>query len=94
MLNSRLLNATLKRIDEANLTEYILPVASIHDATYFLVRNKPEYLEFIQKVVEEEASWNDLPDIKHDVVKPSGSLDVFYPDWSNPIKPKEFINKE
>ena len=30
-------------------------------------------------------AWDDLPELKHPVVKITSSLDVFWPNWSNSI---------
>ena len=30
--------------------------------------------------------WNELPELQHPTVKLGAQLEVYYPDWSNPIK--------
>jgi hypothetical protein len=30
--------------------------------------------------------WNELPELQHPTVKLGAQLEVYYPDWSTPIK--------
>ena len=85
LLNNRAMNAVLKRIDKAGLTEDIYPIAAIHDACYYMVRNDIQTILWLNQAVTEEAKWQDHPVIQHDQVELEGQLDLFFPDWSNPI---------
>lgn len=85
LLNNRAMNAVLKRIDKAGLTEDIYPIAAIHDACYYMVRNDIQTILWLNQAVTEEAKWQDHPVIQHDQVGLEGQLDLFFPDWSNPI---------
>lgn len=85
LLNNRAMNAVLKRVDKEGYSNHIYPIAAIHDACYYMVRNDADIITWFNKVVCEEASWQEHPAIVHDKVKLSGNLDIFFPDWSNPI---------
>lgn len=85
VLNDRARHETIQRIDDANLSKDILPIASIHDANYYLVKEDTGLITWLNQVVGEEASWQDHPIIAHDKVHLSGELGLFYPDWSNEI---------
>lgn len=85
LLNNRAMNAVLKRIDEAGYSDSIYPIAAIHDASYYMIKNNSDLVSWFNQVVCEEASWQEHPAIQHDEVKLSGNLDIYFPDWSNPI---------
>ncbi len=59
MLLNRAMNATNKRIEEAGYGTDILPCNMIHDAGYFIVRDTPEHIKFLNDVLIEEMEWND-----------------------------------
>lgn len=64
----------------------IRPCAHIHDAQYYLVRDCPEAILYVNKHLVEAVSWQEHPDIQHDEVHLSGALSIFWPDWSNELK--------
>ena len=68
MLLNRAIIATNNRIEEVGLGTQILPINMIHDAAYFLVKKNPIAVEFLNRVLIEEMSWND-----HDLIR---SMDV------------------
>lgn len=94
MLNSRAMNRVMKQVDELGLSEDVLPVALIHDATYYLVRNDINVLLKLNELVVKESYWNNHPDIYHPEVGLGGQLDIFYPDWSTPLTLPEDCTKE
>ena len=93
LLNNRAMNAVLKRIDEAGLTEGIYPIAAIHDACYYMVRNNPETVLWLNQVTTEEAKWQDNPVISHPQVGLEGQLDLFFPDWATPLTLPESLTE-
>lgn len=93
LLNNRAMNAVLKRIDEAGLTEDIYPIAAIHDACYYMVRNNPETVLWLNQVTTEEAKWQDDPVISHPQVGLEGQLDLFFPDWATPLTLPESLTE-
>ena len=76
MLLNRAMNATNARIEKAGYSEDILPCNMIHDAGYFLVKNKPEYIKFLNDVLIEEMEWNDDDTIRSKDVPMKASLEI------------------
>ena len=76
MLLNRAMNATNARIEEAGYSTDILPCNMIHDAGYFLVRNTPECIKFLNDVLISEMEWNDDAKIKSKHVPMRASLEV------------------
>lgn len=82
MLNSRAAAAFMKRVREKGWEHLIRPVALIHDAIYLMIRNQVHVVEWVNRVLVEEMSWQELPEIAHDQVKLGAGLEIFYPDWT------------
>lgn len=76
MLLNRAMVATNKRIEEAGYSTDILPCNMIHDAGYFLVRDTPEHVEFLNNVLIEEMEWQEDSAIKSDDVPMKASLEI------------------
>ena len=85
LLNSRAMNKVMEKVWASKYKYDILPVAQIHDAGYYLIRDDSEVVVFANQAITEAMSWQDLPEIQHDEVKLFANLDLFYPDWSNGI---------
>lgn len=83
LLNNRAMREVLQKIDDQGLTEDIYPIAAIHDACYYMVRNKPELIQWLNQATVEASYWQNHSDIAHDKVKLGGELDVFFPSWAN-----------
>lgn len=94
VLNDRARTAVMEQVDELGLSLYILPIAAIHDANYFLVKNDIDILLTLNRLVVKEAKWNNHPDIYHEDVGLEGQLDVFYPDWASPLTLPEDCSEE
>lgn len=82
MLNNRAMREVMEQVDKDRKSLDILPVAQIHDACYYLVRENAETIHYLNKLVCKAASWQEDPLIAHDTVKIHGNLDLFIPDWS------------
>lgn len=85
LLNNRAAAAFMKRVHASPFRYDIKPVALIHDAIYLLIKNDPVVVEFANRVLIEEMSWQDLPELEHDTVKLGAALDLFYPNWATPV---------
>lgn len=94
MLNDRAMNEVLNQVDKLGLNNDILPVNKIHDCCYYLVRNDIQTISTLNTLCTNAAKWQNHPDIEHPDVGLSGQLDLFYPDWSNPITLPEQCNEE
>lgn len=86
LLNSHTANMFMEQVWASPYREWILPCAHIHDAQYYMVRNHLGCLKWVNDTLIKCMEWADLPDIRHPTVGLGGTLEVFWPDWSNPIK--------
>ena len=85
LLNSRAMNIFMEKVRNSKYRLDILPVAQIHDAGYYLVRDNAEVVHFANQGITEAMSWQELPEIQHNQVKLGAQLDLFWPDWAHPI---------
>lgn len=85
LLNNRAAIELAERLKRSEYRYDILPVAHIHDAQYFLVKDLEGPVNWLNKNLVECMEWNHHEDIYHDEVGLGGELAVFYPDWSNEI---------
>lgn len=93
LLNNRACNWIMKQVRESDYRLDILPCAQIHDALYWRVSDNMDALKYLNDLVGEAMSWQDLPEIYHPDVGLSGELDVFYPTWADPFTIKNNISK-
>lgn len=94
LLNNR---AAIEFMEKVHASKYrldILPVALIHDAAYFLVRDNVEVVHFVNQELPKAMSWQELPEIQHDEVKLGAELDLFYKGWHQPITLPNEISEE
>lgn len=85
MLNSRANMAFMQTVRKSEYRLDIRPTSQIHDAGYYMIRDDIKPLKFTNDNLVKEVSWQEHPDIKHDEVKLSGKLGIFYPNWSKEI---------
>ena len=84
MLNNRAAAAFMKKVRKSKYRLDIKPCAHIHDAQYYLVRDGAyDALIYINTHLPKEVAWQDDPEIWHDEVKLSGSVEIFYPNWNH-----------
>lgn len=83
LLNSRSANEVMEKVWNSKYKTDILPVAQIHDALYFFVKDDLDVIEWFNKVLIKAMEWQEHPDIAHDQVKLGGDLEIFYPNWSH-----------
>lgn len=84
MLNSRAAAAFMKKVRASRFALDIKPCAHIHDAQYYLVRDGAyDALMYMNDELPKEVSWQEDPEIYHDQVKLSGSVEIFYPNWNH-----------
>ncbi len=63
----------------------IKPFGQIHDAQYFLVRDCPDAILFVNRYLVKAVQWQDDPAIQHDKVHLGGEVSIFFPDWSKEL---------
>lgn len=76
MLLNRAIIATNTRIEAAGYGTSILPINMIHDAGYFMVKDDPETVKFLNDTLIEEMSWNDNDLIRSTDVPMKASLEI------------------
>lgn len=85
LLNNRAAVAFMKKVWASPYRLDILPVGLIHDAAYVLIRDRVDVVEWANKHLIEEMQWQELPEIQHPTVKLGAALDLFWPNWANPV---------
>ena len=87
MLNNRSASAFMKKVRSHNIMKnYIKPFMHVHDSQYFLIKNNIKVVKYINDNLIKEAEWQEHPLIKHDKVKITATLEIFYPDLTTGIK--------
>ena len=71
----------------------ILPIAHIHDSQYFLIKNNLGCLKWFNDNLVECMEWQELPELKHDIVKLGGEVEVFHPTWADKLNLPNSITK-
>ena len=85
MLTCRALNEFMERVYASEYKYDIMPVNVVHDAIYLMIRDNIHVVKWVNDNLMDCMSWQELDEIKHDKVKLSAELGLFYPDWSNEI---------
>lgn len=85
LLNNRAGSEFMGRVRREKHRHAIRPIAHIHDAQYYMVREDLEVLSYTNKHLVKAVQWQDHPDIWHDQVKLGGELSVFWPSWEKEI---------
>ena len=82
MLNNRAAIEFQDLTFNSNYANDIRPIAPIHDANYFLIREDIAVLEWFNNTYIKCIQWQELPEIQHPVVKLGGNLEVYFPSWA------------
>lgn len=84
MLNSRAASEFMKKVRKSVHRLEIKPCSHIHDAQYYLVRDEGfGPLMYMNKHLPKAVSWQEDPEISHDQVKLSGSVELYHPNWNH-----------
>ena len=94
LLNNRSANEFMQKVWASPYRLNVLPIAQIHDAQYYLVRDDLEIVEWVNRELIKSMEWQELPEIQHPTVRLNAELDVFYKGWHQPITLPNRINKE
>lgn len=81
LLNNRAAIEFRERTLKSPYSLDILPVAHIHDAQYFMLRDDIDVVHWTNINLIECMEWQELPEIQHPEVKLGGELSLFYPGW-------------
>lgn len=85
LLNCKAANDFMERVYASPYKHDIMPVMQIHDAQYYIFPDDVDIVKWVNDNLTECMSWQDLPELQHDVVKLGSNLDLFYPHWGNAI---------
>lgn len=86
LLNNRAAVAFMEEVWAHPEYRYLIkPVALIHDAIYLVIKDDPAIVEWVNIHLPKHMSWQQLPEIQHDEVKLGAELDLYWPDWANPV---------
>ena len=64
----------------------ILPVAMIHDAIYLVIQDDIDVVKFVNDELINSMAWQELSEIRHETIKLSSKLDIFWPSWANSLE--------
>lgn len=92
LLNSRAGMAFNQKVRASKYALDIKPVAQIHDAQYFLVKDDADVLLWMNRHLVKEVSWQEDPAIYHPEVHLGGEVSIFYPDWSKELTIPNNVN--
>ena len=81
ILNDRAMSEFMNKVRNSIYKYDIKPVAKIHDAVYFLVKNDVNLLKYVNDNLIQAMEWQEDPNISHPIVKLGGELGIFYPHW-------------
>ena len=93
LLNNRAAIAFMEKVWASDYKYDIFPIAQIHDASYFIIKDDINVLKFVNEHLIEEMSWQDLPELHSDKVKLESELDLFHPSWNEPITLPNYSTK-
>ncbi len=85
LLNNRAAAEFQRRCLNSEYKYMIMPIAHIHDAQYFIVKNHLGCIRWFNKNLVECMQWQDLPEIQHPDVHLGGDVALFHPNWAYPI---------
>lgn len=94
LLNCKATNDFMERVYASPHKYDIMPVMQIHDAQYYIFPDDVEIVKWVNDNLAECMSWQDLPELQHDVVKLGAEMDLFFPSWNKPITLKNNISIE
>lgn len=94
LLTNRALNAVMEQVWQSEYKYDILPACTIHDAIYFIIKNDIAVVKYINDLLIKEMQWQELQEIQHDKVHLEAELDIYYPNWANPITLANNITEE
>jgi len=94
LLNLRTLFMFMDKVWKSEYKYKIKPICSIHDSTYLIIENSIGCLKFVNDNLIEEMQWQNLHELKHDIVKLGGELDIFPENWSKAITIGNDLSKQ
>jgi DNA polymerase-1 len=84
-LMNRAIIATNQRVEQLGKHLDILPVCTIHDSVYFMVRDDPTIIKILNDILIEEMQWQEHPTIASVDVPMKANMEIG-PDWATQVK--------
>lgn len=94
LLNNRAGIEFNSKVRDSKFALNIRPIAQIHDAQYFLIKDDVDTLLWANKHLVEAVSWQDDPAIYHPEVHLGGEFSIFFPNWSKECVVPNNVNTE
>lgn len=94
LLTNRAAVAFMERVQASPYKHSVFLVSMIHDAIYLLVKDDLDTVTWVNQALIEEMQWQELPEIKHDKLKLSAELDIYYEGWHKPITLPNNLTRE
>jgi len=85
MLNNRAAIEFQRRLLKSPHKYDIKPIAHIHDAQYFLIKQDFPTIKWFNDNLIECMEWQDLPEIKHPDVKLGGGVELYIKSWADKL---------
>jgi len=82
---NRAIIATNQRVEQLGKHLDILPVCTIHDSVYFMVRDDPTIIKILNDILIEEMQWQEHPTIASVDVPMKANMEIG-PDWATQVK--------
>jgi len=86
LLNTRANNEFMERVWDSKYATKILPCIQIHDSQYYMIENTLGCVKWVNDNLIECMEWNQLEAIQHPSIQLGGKLEIYYPNWAEPIK--------
>ena len=85
----------MDKVHQLNKQNEIKVFNIVYDAIYVEADLRPDTIKWVNDNLIECMAWDDLPELKHPVVKISSAMEVFWPSWANAIAiPKKSSTQE
>lgn len=94
LLNNRAAIEVQEKVLASKHRYDIIPVAHIHDAQYFLVKDDIDAVSFLNDVLVTAMLWQDLDAIRHPDVELGGELSLFFPNWAHDITLQRYASQD
>lgn len=86
LLNNRSGIEFNEKVRNSKFRDSIRPIAQIHDAQYFLIRDDIETILWANENLVKACQWQQDPLIYDDTVKLGGNLSIYFPDWAHELE--------
>lgn len=85
LLNNRAAVDFMKKVRNSKYRYDIRIICLIHDSIYLLIKDNVDVVDWVNIELIKSMQWQELPEIKHDVVKLGAALDLYYKGWHQPV---------